>query len=257
MVILYWQEGIKMLVKKASSLFILALSFLVIVGAVHTELIKNDRPLAIVKRFKPNVDIENSQADRSKRLDLNEDKGEQLFDGDTLRTDSEGYALVLFMDKSIAKVKPQSLLIVRGETELSSKRSNTRIDLSLGEIFLNVEPQGNNDFEVSTSRSLASVKGTEFGSTSEGYVWVKEGQVDVTALQSGETVSLFEKMYAQVNEQGNEIDSGTLSDEDITDLDEGYDELDEEMIKKQIKFRFRDANGQIREVTIDYYEKGN
>jgi len=246
-----------MSIRKFSSVGILILSFFVIIGAVHTELVKNDRPLAIVKRFKPNVDIENSQADRSKRLDLNEDKGEQLFDGDTLRTDSDGYALVLFMDKSIAKVKPQSLLIVRGETERASKRSNTRIDLSLGEIFLNVEPQGNNDFEVSTSRSLASVKGTQFGSNADGYVWVKEGQVDVTALQSGETVSLFEKMYAQVNDEGNEIESGTLSDDDISDLDEGYDELDEDMVKKQIKFRFKDANGQIREVTIDYYEKGN
>lgn len=229
----------------------------VLIGALKTEFTQNDRPLAIVKRFKPNVDVENRSADRSKRLDIDKDKGEQLFDGDTLKTDADGYALVVFMDKSIAKVKPQSLLIVRGESEKTSKRSNTRIDLSLGEIFLNVEPQGNNDFEVSTSRSLASVKGTEFGSNADGYVWVREGQVDVTALQSGETVSLFEKMYAQVDETGNEIASGTLSDNDINDLDEGFDELNEELIKKQIKFRFKDANGQIREITIDYYEKGN
>ena len=64
-------------------------------------------------------------------------------------------------------------------------------------------------------------------------------------------------MYAQVNENANGIESGTLTDDDINNLDEGFDELDEEMIKKQIKFRFKDANGQIREVTIDYYEKGN
>lgn len=242
---------------KVLSLFITGLCVIVLVGALKVEFVKNDRPLAIVKRFKPNVDVENKSANRSKRLDINEDKGEQLFDGDTLRTDDEGYALVVFMDKSIAKVKPRSLLIVRGESERSSKRSNTRIDLSLGEIFLNVEPQGNNDFEVSTSRSLASVKGTEFGGNSDGYVWVKEGQVDVTALQSGETVSLFEKMYAQVNEDANRIDSGTLTDDEINDLDGGYDELNEDLIKKQIKFRFKDANGQIREITIDYYEKGN
>ena len=246
-----------MSVRKARPYFLAVLSLVVLIGALKVEFEKNDRPLAFVKRFKPNVDVENKSADRSKRLDLDRDRGEQLFDGDTLRTDSEGYALVVFMDKSIAKVKPQSLLIVRGETERTSKRTNTRIDLSLGEIFLNVEPQGNNDFEVSTSRSLASVKGTEFGSNSDGYVWVKEGQVDVTALQSGETVSLFEKMYAQVNEGANEIESGTLSDDEIIDLDGGYDELNEDLIKKQIKFRFKDANGQIREITIDYYEKGN
>lgn len=246
-----------MKLRKVLPFFLVAISLVFIIGAIKTEFVKKDRPLAIVKRFKPNVNVENKAADRSKRLDLNEDRGEQLFDGDTLKTDSEGYALVVFMDKSIAKVKPQSLLIVRGESELTSKRSNTRIDLNLGEILLNVEPQGNNDFEVSTSRSLASVKGTQFGSNSDGYVWVTEGQVDVTALQSGETVSLFEKMYAQVSEDANEIESGTLTENDLNNLDEGFDELDEELIKKQIKFRFKDANGQIREITIDYYEKGN
>jgi hypothetical protein len=256
-VTLCWEEEIEMSLKKIRPYFLLLISLTLLVGALKVEFEKNDRPLAIVKRFKPNVDVENKSADRSKRLNLDTDKGEQLFNGDTLRTDSEGYALVVFMDKSIAKVKPQSLLIVRGESERTSKRSNTRIDLSLGEIFLNVEPQGNNDFEVSTSRSLASVKGTQFGSTSDGYVWVREGQVDVTALQSGETVSLFEKMYAQVNETADEIESGTLTDDEIDDLDGGYDELEEDLIKKQIKFRFRDANGQIREITIDYYEKGN
>lgn len=246
-----------MRLRKLLPYFLVALSLTVLIGALKTEFVKKDRPLAIVKRFKPNVNVENQAADRSKRLDLDTDKGEQLFDGDTLRTDADGYALVVFMDKSIAKVKPQSLLIVRGESELTSKRTNTRIDLNLGEILLNVEPQGTNDFEVSTSRSLASVKGTQFGSNSKGYVWVLEGQVDVTARQSGETVSLFEKMYAQVNETADGLESGALSDDDIKKLDNGFDELDEELIKKEIKFRFKDANGQIREVTIDYYEKGN
>jgi hypothetical protein len=238
-----------------SCLFVLSL--LIFVGALKTEFKKNDRPIAFVKRFKPNVNIENSTTDRSIRLNLDQAKAEVLYDGDTLRTDAEGYALVVFMDNSIAKVKPQSLLIVRGESELASKRSNTRIDLSLGQIFLNVEPQGNNDFEVSTSRSLASVKGTQFGGNSDGYIWVREGQVDVTAVQSGETVSLFEKMYAQVSENANNIESGSLTEEEIKNLNEGFDELDEELIKKQMKLRFKDANGQIREITIDYFEKGN
>ena len=116
-----------MSLKKIRPYFLLLISLTLLVGALKVEFEKNDRPLAIVKRFKPNVDVENKSADRSKRLNLDTDKGEQLFNGDTLRTDSEGYALVVFMDKSIAKVKPQSLLIVRGESERTSKRSNTRI----------------------------------------------------------------------------------------------------------------------------------
>ncbi|GAB5410202.1 MAG: hypothetical protein BalsKO_25670 [Balneolaceae bacterium] len=101
------------------------------------------------------------------------------------------------------------------------------------------------------------MKGTKFGTKANGYIWVQEGQVDVTATTSGETVSLFEKMFAEVDESGNNIDSGTLSEEEIANLDEGYDELDEELIERTIILRFRDANGQIREVPINIFEKGN
>lgn len=236
--------------------FIICASF-ALIAAFPFQNKTNDRPLAIVKHFKPNVDISKGADYGPKRLDVQTDKAQQLFDGDTLRTDKDGYALVVFMDKSIAKVKPQSLLVVRGESEKTSKRSNTRIDLSLGEILLNVEPQGNNDFEVSTSRSLASVKGTVFGGNSDGYVWVKEGQVDVTARESGETISLFKQMFAQVNDSGDEISSGNLTENELEEFEEGYNDLNEELLKKKIKFKFKDANGQIREVIIDYYEKGN
>lgn len=228
-----------------------------VLGAIKVHNIINDRPIAIVKHFKPNVDISTGDQSEPKRLDLETDKAKALYDGDTLRTDKNGYALVVFMDKSIAKVKPQSLLVVRGESEKTSKRSNTRIDLSLGEILLNVEPQGNNDFEVSTSRSLASVKGTVFGGNSNGYVWVKEGQVDVMAKESGETISLFKQMFAQVNDTGEEISSGNLSEEELEQFEEDFQDLNEDLLKKKIKVRFKDANGQIREIEIDYFEKGN
>ncbi len=232
---------------------------LLVMGFVQSDIItkSDDRPLAIVRRFKPTVSVDNAKLSERKDLNLEDNLGEKLYSGDTLYTDSEGYALVVFMDNSIAKVKPNSMLVVRGDTDKAIKKGNTRIDLGLGEIFLEVQPQGGNDFEVNTSRSLASVKGTKFGNTNDGYVWVKEGQVDVVALVSGETVSLFEKMYAQVNEEGNEIESGTLSDNEVESLEGGYENLDENLIKKQMKVRFRDANGQIREVIIDYFEKGD
>lgn len=217
---------------------------------------EQQRPLAVVRRFKPNVNLASLDKETI-RLDLEENLGEQLFHGDTLSTDEDGYALVIFMDNSIAKIKPESQLIVRGEEQPNSRNTTRRIDLDAGEIFLEVEPQGSGSFEVSTSRSLASVKGTRFGSTSLGYVWVEEGQVDVTATNSGETVSLFQQMYAEVDETGNTIDSGTLTEDEIDNLQEGYDTLDDDMIEKDMIIRFRDTNGQIREVTIKIFEKGN
>lgn len=217
---------------------------------------EQERPLAVVRRFKPNVELASINRETI-NLHPQENLGEKLFNGDTLSTDPDGYALVIFMDNSIAKVKPESQLIVKGQEQPNSRNTTRRIDLDKGEIFLEVEPQGSGSFEVSTSRSLASVKGTRFGSTASGYVWVEEGQVDVTATNSGETVSLFQQMYAEVDETGNAIESGTLTEDEIDDLQQGYDTLDEEMIENEIIIRFRDANGQIRSITIPIFEKGN
>jgi hypothetical protein len=229
-------------------------------GFVSSSVINStsDRPIAIVKHFKPDVNLRNLEVDKDLMLDPQENMGEQLFSGDSLITREEGFALVVFMDRSVAKVKPSSMLILKGEVGTASKEMSTRIDLEEGEVFLEVQPQGGNDFEVATNRSLASVKGTNFGNRSDGYIWVQEGQVDVTALNSGQTVSLFEKMYAQVDDQGNDIQSGTLSDEEIEELDEGFDEVeDNDLEQKEIILKFRDQNGQLQEITIDVFEEGN
>lgn len=215
-----------------------------------------DRPLAIVRRFKPNVVLASLERETF-TLDITENIGERLFSGDTLSTDSKGYALVVFTDNSVAKVKPESILIIQGESLASSKISNRRINLDKGELFLDVKPLGSGTFEVATSRSLASVKGTKFGTLADGYIWVQEGQVDVTAAISGQTVSLFEKMFAEIDQQGNAIETGTLTNEKIEELDEDFGELDEELIERTIILRFRDANGQIREIPINILEKGN
>ena len=215
------------------------------------------RPIAIVRRFVPTVTMFDNSEQRKFELNLTENIGENLFSGDTLSTNAEGYALVIFTDNSVAKVKPESMLIIHGEEIANSKISNRRVNLEKGEVQFEVEPIGSGTFEVATSRSVASVKGTRFGNKAAGYIWVDEGQVDVTALNSGQTVSLFEKMFAEVDENGNNINSGTLTNDELNQLNEGYDTLDEDLVEKTITVRFRDANGQIREIEVNILEKGN
>tara|TARA_R110000868_G_scaffold259361_9_gene517425 strand:- start:22254 stop:22991 length:738 start_codon:yes stop_codon:yes gene_type:complete len=244
--------------KKATSIVVSLVLAIVLGAMLASDLyipVEQERPLAIVRRFKPQVQLANG--DKDFILDLTENLGEQLYNGDTLSTDTKGYALVIFMDNTVAKVKPESMLIVRGESLADSKISDRRINLESGEIFMEVEPLGSGTFEVATSRSLASVKGTKFGTKSFGYIWVQEGQVDVTATTSGQTVSLFEKMFASVDNSGNNIETGNLTQEEIDDLDQGYDELDEDLIERTIILRFKDANGQIQEIPINIFEKGN
>ncbi|MGF1670301.1 MAG: FecR domain-containing protein [Balneolaceae bacterium] len=208
----------------------------------------NDRPLALVTRLIPNLLVRNLERE------LNADKGSELFNGDTLRTDENGYALIVFMDRSTAKVRPKSQVIVRGEID-RDRNSSSRLNLNIGEMFLEIEKRPNNELEVSTTTTVASVKGTKFGARHTGYFWVEEGEVEVTAIESGETVTITSGMFARIGDDGIDLISGNLSDEEIAELGRDYRILDSELNEKRLILRFRDANGQLREEEVIYYEQ--
>lgn len=207
-----------------------------------------DRVLAYVQKFKPNINIhKDGQVEKGK-------KSSPLFDGDTLRTDKDGLALVQFMDKSFANVKPQSSLIINGQVN-NDKSTSARILLETGEIFMNVTRQVNSDYEVATNTSVASVKGTQFGANSDNYYYVLEGEVEVLATETGNTVTLTENMFAQVNEDGS-IDVGELTDDDINRINQSNSAFDN-LEPKILRLQFRDADGQLREIEIEYFENDN
>jgi len=208
----------------------------------------NDRPLALVTRLIPTLVIRN--LDRS----LAADKGSELFSGDTLRTDANGYALVVFMDKSTAKVRPQSQLIVRGEID-RNQNSSSRISLQDGEVFFEIDKRPNNELEVSTTTTVASVKGTRFGAKHTGYIWTEEGEVEVTAIESGESVTITDGKFARINDDSTGLITGDLTDDELEELAGDYRILDSELTEKRLLLRFRDANGQLREEEVIYYEQ--
>lgn len=210
----------------------------------------NERPLAFVQKFKPNVGLEKNGAFNNIK-----ERGKPLFDGDTLRTDQNGFALVQFMDKSMAKIKPDSRLIVRGDIE-NKQNTSTRIGLELGEILLNVSERSGQNFEVATNSSVASVKGTTFGATFEDYFWVEEGEVEVRSKRSGQSVILSEKTYGQVQEDGS-IETGELTDEALDDRNEGFSEMNEKLEPTIYKVRFTNENGEERVIDVKVFENEN
>jgi hypothetical protein len=234
---------------KKQSYFLLTVFGFLTLGMVIAEIdyLINDRPIALVRRYIPSVTIQNIESDSA-------DVGTDLFSGDTLTTDENGFALVLFIDQSTARVRPGSQLIVRGNID-RRQNSNTRIDIERGELFMEVTRRGNNDFEVATSSTVASVKGTKFGARENGYFWVDEGEVEVLALLTGEIASITDGMFAQVSEDGSDITTGQLTEEEMDNLNSEYGILDQDLNEKRMILRFRDANGQIREIEIDYYEQ--
>lgn len=209
-----------------------------------------DRPLAFVQKFKPSVGIQN----QGQSQDI-EKRGKPLYTGDTLRTDQNGFALVQFMDKSLAKVKPESRLIIQGEIE-DKQNSNTRIGLELGEIFLNVSDQGSDNFEVATNTSVASVKGTNFGATFDDYFWVEEGEVEVLVNRTGESVTLTDRSYGQVQDDGT-IETGELTDDELEEKSEGYEQMNEKMEPEIYELRFIDENGEEQIIEVKIFENEN
>jgi hypothetical protein len=216
---------------------------------VSAEVVRDrmtERPIAFVRKFKPDVTI------RQGEKQIQASKAEQLFSGDTLRTDDSGFALVQFMDNSIAKVKPNSQLIVYGEVN-SKQNASARIALELGEIFLNVTERTTTNFEVATGTSVASVKGTRFGARYDSYFWVVEGVVGLLSNRSGQAVDLTKRMYGLVNDDGS-IETGMLSDAEINNLNSEYERLEANLQPKSIILRFRDQNGRLREIELKYFE---
>ena len=210
----------------------------------------SDRPLAVVEKFKPNVGIESQGV-----INRIEERGKPLFSGDTLRTDQDGFALVQFMDKSLAKVKPDSRLIVSGKVE-GKDNTSARIGLELGEIFLNVSEQGADNFQVATNTSVASVKGTEFGASANDYFWVKEGEVEIRVKETGDTVTLTNNTYGQVEDDGT-ITTGDFTDDEVDNKEEEYEEMDEKMEPEVLELRFIDENGQEQVIEVKVFENEN
>ncbi len=222
--------------------------------AKTSDNLPEERPIAFVRRFKPQVNIFNAAAGKFAEAE----KAEKLYDGDTLMTGKDGYAAVQFMDKSLTKVKPSSLLLINGSVDNSTQSNSTRILLKAGEVMMDVEDRNRGDFEVATQTSVATVKGTKFGSSvdSKGSSthFVLEGSVEVFARESNQRETITDGQFARVSQDGQDIETGQLEDDELDQRQKEFDDFDKKLESKKVKFRFRGEDGEIREIELEYYE---
>lgn len=112
-------------------------------------------------------------------------EGDPIATGDHLATGADGRLEVLFEDGSVMRLGKSSQLDV---TELSfDEPSNTlkaKLHLALGKLWSHVEKLGHDgDYEVSTDRAVAGVRGTEFrvdAAGEQGAIEVYEGRVAIS-----------------------------------------------------------------------------
>jgi len=116
----------------------------------------NRRPLAIIRRFNPDVLVRSN----GKAEWANATVTQPLFNADSLVTNDSGFAMIQFMDNSIVRMRPNSLLVVGGESR-TRESTVTRLTMEAGEIFVSVTGLGQST-EVVTPSAVAAVRGTNF-----------------------------------------------------------------------------------------------
>ncbi len=171
------------------------------------------------------------------------EKGSKLFSGDQLQTKKDGFTAVMFLDdKSVVKVKPNSVLKIQGTHE--GKSISKKVVMEVGEMFVQVSKQ-KGSFQVATPTSVASVKGTEF--------WVIEGMDGTKIIGLDGLIELLNNISGDKKDIGAGFTAISGKDGSIVvnPTKEG-DIPDAGALEEEIKIKFRDADGNEKEIKIKF-----
>ncbi len=170
-------------------------------------------------------------------------RGQQLNSGTQVRTGEQSFSILKFADNSVVRVAESSQIVVRGDKDNKSNAMNKTIELNLGKVGFNIKKQGANEqFRFVSPTSVASIKGTS-GYFSPNSLLILEGSAsfglaDGTTMQDVGAGQIGEVVNGQV-----QVRQATPEE-----LDEARRVLAE--INERIIIKFRDANGNIREIEI-------
>ena len=175
--------------------------------------------------------------------------GTILENGDGIRTGSDGFVLIIFIDdKSQLKVKGDSEVTISGKKIASAISKNVRMDN--GTVRAQVNKQRKGEFVIQSTTSVASVKGTDFwyiANSEDGDMVIGlEGIVDLFNAVSGLNVDVTAGNTGTSDSSGNidviETNQNAIP-EDPTDGDSP--------VGDQIEIEFEGPNGEIKKLIID------
>lgn len=201
-------------------------------------------PVAVVVKSKGSVHISRGKNSRTNQVK----KGQVLYDGDKIRTQSGAFCALKFIDdKSLLRVRENSSCVIEGKRE--KDHINKNIVVEIGSFFASLFKQ-RGKFTVTTPTSVASVKGTKFWivQLADGrtfYIGI-EGLVDLlnnagrVLLRSGQTAIYVSK---------DKLPEIRLTREgEIPPLEGGLGN------NKSLEIEFRDAEGNLKKLHINYQE---
>ena len=125
-----------------------------VLGISLTGLRPAPTPIALVMKVVPSVEKKSAAVDWK-----GAQKGDQLNPGDQVRTGKTGLAILRFLDKSIVRVREQSVVTLNGDP--SSGTYAKVVDLHDGGVGFDIRKQVNEQFRFTSPTSVASIRGTQ------------------------------------------------------------------------------------------------
>ncbi len=124
-------------------------------------------------------------------------RGTAINTDEKIVTGSDGSVVIMFIDdKSILRIQKNTTLTIGGESTGSGagRALSKQIDMQFGKLRAQVAEQRKGEFQIITPTSVASVKGTDFWTTSDpvmGDIFLGvSGLIEVENLISGGTISV-------------------------------------------------------------------
>jgi len=203
---------------------------------------QNTKDVAIVLKSNGKVTVKESTTKKWKKGR----RGKRLDSGDIVKTYDNSFAAIMFTDdKTMLKVRNNSLLAIRGKRE--KKSISKRIVCSLGNFWLKVKKQ-HSQMIVETPSGVAAVKGTEF------YGIVNEdGSTMIIAIDGLiQLMNKFGEQFIKAGQTG-KMAKGEAPKVEDTDpnlkLDWGSEGDDE----NELNLEFEDANGNKKHLKVKYH----
>ncbi len=129
------------------------------------------RPVAVLNKVIGEVKIEMISDPGWQAASL----GGKLANGDKLETGAASFGSIMFLDRSMIKVRENTKFTVKSKRTVK-RELETEINVAVGE--MNVKTTTGSKFKIQTPTSVASVKGTEFNLMVE-----KDGTTHLTVLE--------------------------------------------------------------------------
>lgn len=174
------------------------------------------------------------------------EKGLRLNSGDVIKTGENSLAAIIFTDdKSLLKVRDNSMLAIRGKR--SEQSISKRLVCSLGQFWLKVSQQ-QSKLVVETPSGVAAVKGTEFYGVVDS-----DGNTTIVVIEG--TVQLLNKLGEALVKAGQ---SGRLTKNGAptvfpTGPDGRFTWATEGDGNGELLFEFQDSNGNKKNLKIIYH----